>query len=276
MNKTTNITSGIHEYERGQILLIVIMLVATVVTIVTTISFKSTTDTQLTKLQEDSQRTLAAAEAGIEKVIGENITANQTYVYSNLDLDNLSGIQASASQVSVSTAVGSDFVTPMEQKDQAYTFYLADYQSGVFGNGYDGTLTVYYGSEGACGQIALEMTVLSGASAPYAIKRYIADTGSLLGSGTDNIGRSAVTTVEGVKFNCATDAIDIGAVSDPRLIVVRTLFDKTRLGFVGDRTLKSQGRVIMSEAKSQTGVVKRVQLFQSLPQIPAEFFVTTF
>lgn len=262
--------------QEGQVLLIVIMLVATVITVMTTVSFKTTTDTQLTKLQEDSQRTLAAAEAGIEKVIGDNVTANQTYVYSNLNLDNLSGIQASASQVSVSTQTGLSFTTPVQQKDQQYTFYLADYTSGVFSNPYAGAVTVYYGSEGGCGGIALEMTVISGTNAPYEIRRYIADTGNLLGSGTDNIGRAAVTTVDSVKFNCATDPIDISAIPDARLLIVRTLFDRTRIGFTGTQTLRSQGRIIVSEAKSQTGVVKKVRLFQSLPQIPAEFFVTTF
>jgi hypothetical protein len=36
------------------------------------------------------------------------------------------------------------------------------------------------------------------------------------------------------------------------------------------------GRVITSEAKTSTGVTKKIELFQSNPQIPSDFFVTAF
>ena len=52
--------------QKGQILLITVMLLATVMTIVLSVSFKSVTDTQVTKLEEESQKALAAAESAIE------------------------------------------------------------------------------------------------------------------------------------------------------------------------------------------------------------------
>ena len=48
--------------EKGQVLLITIMLLAAAVTVVMTIAFNSTTETQITKLEEDSQKALSAAE----------------------------------------------------------------------------------------------------------------------------------------------------------------------------------------------------------------------
>ena len=56
-------------HERGQVLLITIMLLAAAVTVVMTIAFNSTTETQITKLEEDSQKAMAAAEAALEAAI---------------------------------------------------------------------------------------------------------------------------------------------------------------------------------------------------------------
>ena len=55
--------------QKGQILLITIMLVATVLTVVLAVTFKSTSETQITKLEEQSQKALTAAEAGIEAAL---------------------------------------------------------------------------------------------------------------------------------------------------------------------------------------------------------------
>lgn len=267
--------------EQGQVLLLVVMLLATVITVVTTVSFKSTTDTQLTKLEEESQKTLAAAEAGIEKAIGDGLNTN-TYMYSDLSLNNLSGIDLANSQVNVSNQQSNEFASPLLQNDQQYTFYMSDYDNGTFSNPYTGKLTIYYGSEysstGGCANIALEITMLSGASAPYTMKRYIADTSGKLGPNVltdpDNVGVTGLTTVDNTKFYCKTSQLTMPA--DAKLLIVRSLFDKTKVGLQGTLTLRPQGKVITSEAKSQSGIVKKVELFQSLPQIPAEFFVTSF
>ena len=45
------------------------MLFAAAVTVVMTIAFNSTTETQITKLEEDSQKAMAAAEAALEAAI---------------------------------------------------------------------------------------------------------------------------------------------------------------------------------------------------------------
>ena len=72
--------------------------------------------------------------------------------------------------------------------------------------------------------------------------------------------------------------LDTGA--NNLLLLIRVLSSsptQTRVGLYADGgNLPLQGRTITSEAKSPTGVTKKVQLFQSFPQIPAEFFVTSF
>ena len=51
--------------KRGQILLITVMVLATIMTVVLSVSFQSVTETQTTKLEEDSQNALAASGAAI-------------------------------------------------------------------------------------------------------------------------------------------------------------------------------------------------------------------
>ncbi|MEO0070141.1 MAG: hypothetical protein ABIK18_05040, partial [candidate division WOR-3 bacterium] len=62
--------------QKGQILLITVMVLATVITVVLSLSFKSTIETQTTKLEEEAQRALAAAEAGIEAALKQQGTVD--------------------------------------------------------------------------------------------------------------------------------------------------------------------------------------------------------
>lgn len=273
--------------QQGQVLLIIIMLLATIITVVTTVSFRSTTETQINKLEEESQKTLAAAEAGIEKAIAAKVASGNSQQFNdpNINLQNLSGIDLASSSVNVTSNTGRDFITPLIQKDQQYTFYLGNYNdtaSPPFSAPYPNSVAVYYGSESGCTNLALEITTVSGLSAPYTVTRYISDVGggivtNPVGSGNNNIQGGSGGAISNVNFNCKTN--NIPSVANTVLMIVRTLGDRTKLAIRGSNTtpsLSPQGKYIVSEAKSQTGVIKKIQLFQSLPQIPAEFFVSTF
>ena len=69
---------------------------------------------------------------------------------------------------------------------------------------------------------------------------------------------------------------DIGA--DGQFLLVRVLYAPTKLLFSRSIDLPVQGRTISSSVTSSTsvGVSKKVVLFQSYPQIPGEFFSTSF
>jgi hypothetical protein len=255
--------------QSGQILLITIMLLATVLTVVISISFKSTTESQITKLEEESQKALAAAEAGIEAALrtGSNVAIGT--------LPNLSEFSGNAELVDVTT-IGTKFISPFVTNDQQYTFYLASYSAGAFSTPYSGTVTVYYGDSGTnCNTLAVEITTIAGSGNTQV--KYIADTSGLTG-GSGNIGSATPTTLDDgstqTDFSCKTSAITVPA--DAKVMVIRPIKTGTRIGVQGNANLRPQGKTVVSEATSQTGVTKRVQLFQSFPQIPADFFVTSF
>ena len=251
--------------ERGQVLLITIMLLATVLTVVLAVTFKSTTETQLTKLEEDSQKALAAAEAGVEVALKQNVGDSVPIA----SLPNFSGTGFTG-EATVGVIQDTKFVSPLLQKDQQYTLYLSDYPS--YTNPLNSNLTVSFMSEQqACPGPALELTFVSTTNT---VTRRLVDPCNQIDKPSQDLGTTAnPPPLGGYSFAYKTDSIP---VSSQAILIVRTLSASTRVGLEAQATLPAQGKYVTSEAKHPSGVSKKVQLFQSYPQIPAEFFVTSF
>ena len=261
-------------YKRGQALLIAIMLLATAITIALAITYRSTTDTQLTKLEEESQRALAAAEAGIEAAIRSN--SNVTIADLNL------GVGFSGSATIDTTSNRTNFISPNIEKDGQYAFYLAKYDPSTNAfttngaNRYNGTVRFYFGTNnkktcnGTRNAPALEVTLVKVSGT---IERLLIEPCSSNKIGTSDLNTNDNGTLDGVSFDYFTETL---AISNEKLMFVRVFYSDTKIGIKGNNALPLQGRIIVSEATSPGGVTKKVQLFQSYPQIPAEFFVTQF
>jgi len=263
-------------YQAGQILLIMVMIMAIAITIVLTITFTARTDTQLTKLEEENQKALAAAEAGIEASLksGSNI-ANLS------SIGSLSSTITSGSTTVTSTS-SNQFVSPSLSSGEAFTFYLGSYNSAtktLSDPPSDNDIKISYdtSSSANCDNMVLDIAVVT----TTGVTRYLADTGNKLNSVGTQIGATSASTVGGTTYQCRTSAsIPVTAASHPRFLIVRYISiggpSSTSLGFVGDANLQASGQTVTSQATTRTGVTKKVQLFQSYPQIPAEFFFTSF
>ena len=230
---------------KGQILLITVMLLATVMTIVLSVSFKSSTDTQVTKLEEESQKALAAAESAIEVALKNNSTAT----LGSGSLDSISGFSGEAT---IDTTTSTEFTTPTIVKDGSYTFYLGEYNlaTKTIGSSISQSIDVCFNNG-----TTVEITLVKSTG----VKKYFTN-GSVAG--------------------CPDKGVNIPAVdisTDSKFLFVRVLYAPTKLIFSG-ANLPAQGRTVTSEVKSSTstGVSKKVVLFQSYPQIPGEFFMTAF
>lgn len=253
--------------QQGQILLITVMLLAAAVTVVMTIAFNSTTDTQISKLEEDSQKALSAAEAALEAAVQQK---------ANVALDSLPAFAGSniTGQADIVEVGGNEFVTPLLQRDEQYTFYMSDYLT--LSNYSLADLTIYFKSESPVECPVLELTLINKTN--VITKKIIDPCSAVVTTGLPKISALAITeSVKGVAFGYKTTGTDLNNVNIPdmKLILVRVLNMPTRIGFTGTG-LKSQGRVITSEAKTQSGATKKIELFQSYPQIPSDFFVTGF
>ena len=250
--------------HKGQVLLIAVMLLATVITVVMTIAFNSTTETQVIKLEEDSQKALAAAEAGIDAVIKQSV--NSSVQINSLGQFNTQGITGEAQVTTVSKPT---FISPLLQKDEQYTFYLSDYPTFANPPQPGDLLNLFFVSEvGQCPSI--EILVVTNT---YTQERYAFNTcaSTITNAST---ATNSTTEIENISFQWKTQL----SVTDGIVMFIKVYGDKTKLGFKFEpgRPLPSQGKLIESEARTTSGVVKRVQLFQSFPQIPSNFFMTSF
>ncbi|MFA9288347.1 MAG: hypothetical protein ACEQSA_00510 [Weeksellaceae bacterium] len=293
-----------HRYNdtrSGQALLMLVLVIAMVLTVVVATSFRLSTDTQQTRQQEESVRVLAAADSGIEKGIQEaNAGSTGVKTFEELDL-TLAGIDAENSKVYITQNTSTQFVSPIVQRDDQYIFYLSNYPTNS--TYFTGSINLYFGSSGgaSCGSgpsprniPALEVTLVQG-DANTDVRRWLIDsctTGQYIAADSNKIAPAlhsppVTLTVDESDYSFTHDVsantIDIVGGNKPKMLIVRTLYENTRLGFVSSSSgfgssanFLPQGKEIRAEARSISGTSKVVSLFQSLPQIPADFFVTTF
>lgn len=253
--------------KRGQILLITVMILATVLTVVLSVSFKSVTETQVTKLEEENEKTLAAAEAAIEEVLK---TGSASFGAGGLtDFGSFTG---GAEVVSATT---NSFTTPIIPKDGSYTFYLSEYnpETKTFTGGSLNNEDVEVCFQSATTNPAIEITLVkTGGIFKYPVDPDKGSAGRM--SSTVNPTSSICAGDSSFNYAFSVPAAQIGASS--RFLVVRVLYQATRLHFYRSTNFPTQGKTVSSSAVSTSGVSKKITLFQTYPQIPSEFFNTTF
>ncbi|PIZ66494.1 hypothetical protein CO051_04070 [Candidatus Roizmanbacteria bacterium CG_4_9_14_0_2_um_filter_39_13] len=272
-----------YKNNSGQALIIIVLMIALVLTVIAASSYQLTVQTEGSKLQEESVRALAAADAGIEVglQIANTESAPQTYTFESQGI-NLAGIDATKSEIIVTTPSRSDFVSSLVPKDDQFTFYTAafpEYPAPSF----DGSLTIFFGSEGAgnCSSRstpALELTFISGAGNIVQHQLVEPCTSGQLIDGTSLPVSATPVTVGDVTFNYQVQTIDMSSFPDAKMIIVHPLFGSTRLRFLAGagQSFPNQGKLIESRSYSISGPSKIVTIFQSLPQLPADFYITSF
>lgn len=266
--------------QRGQILLIIILLSTVLVTVGLSVSHVTTEETKISKLEEENKKAFAAAEAGIEARL-KSTTGDITNLQSLLPTN--SGIQSG--QALLTTTTGQTFMTPaLINKDQQYTFYLVNYDktNNTFGANYTPSVDIYFNSTnaGCNAKPVLEISLINDANA---ITRKLADPCGTIGTdlavANGNFTPAGTTIIfrSHLQASLPTDN-NLPEIDNIRLMIVRVLVQSTYLvvqrGSVGN--LPPQGQIITADAKTQTDVTKKIQLLQSYPQIPADFFVTSF
>ncbi|MBI1862897.1 hypothetical protein HYS00_02140, partial [Candidatus Microgenomates bacterium] len=168
------------------------------------------------------------------------------------------------------------FISPSIEKDGEYTFYLGAYTAGTpptFGTSAAEDIRLCFGSSG--NQPALDIAVIK-SGAPK-IRRYVVDPQSRIANvTTGTAGCAGNTTSTSFSYSYTIPGTEVG--TDARLMIVKTLYSSTQLMFIrasGVTAFPSQGTIIQSSATSaNSGVTKKIQLFQSYPLIPVEFFST--
>lgn len=248
--------------KKGQILLIIVMVLATILTVVFSVTFQATNESKTTKLEEESQKALAAAEAAAETAIktGGNVVVGEGA------LSFLSGITGSAT---LQSSVTNTFTSPAVAKDSAYTFYLGDYDPATktIGASISQSVTVCFDAASPDNP-ALELTLVK----ETGVMKYLVDPESRINNAASSEG--ACPADGNYSYSYTISGTDIS--NDSKLLFVRLIYGSSKLVFSRSSDFPIQGKTASSQVTTKTGVSKKVVLFQSNPQIPVEFFTTTF
>ena len=265
--------------QSGMALMFFLVISIIILSVGLTIAEVTTQDTRDAKLGEDESRARAAAEAGIEAALGQG---NEETVDIGALFEN-AGVSGDA-QFSLESAP--EFTTPLISKDAQYTFYLTGYEPAA-----NEVLPGEFSNDLVVNKIQPVVSDCTGAQA-FAVEMTLIDADRA--SPTQGIVQRYIYEQDGC--NIVEGEIDelhfgdamplSGITPGPHILIARVIapnnsFDGAKLQFVnlGGEDLPPQGRVITSTASvgdvKDKSVTKKVKLFQSHPQFPAEFFVTS-
>lgn len=253
--------------ERGQALLIVVLVMVIALTVGLSIASRTITNLRTSTEEANSQKALSAAEAGVEQAIKTN---------TSIATQNLSN--NTSYQTSVTSVLGTQFLmdggNPVQQ-DNGADLWLSDYSSDptkLYLNPWSGRLTVVWGTTSdPCANPAIEVVVISGTKASPVSTRYAYDgcaSRASLNHFSTNVTSSRLTINGKDLYFQNNVAISVSSGLIARVIPI---YQNGPIGIIGSVALPSQGSTITSTGTSGT-TQRKVNVFQGYPEIPAEFF----
>ncbi|TXG76513.1 hypothetical protein E6Q11_04610 [Candidatus Dojkabacteria bacterium] len=261
--------------EKGQILLVVVLAAVISLTVGLAAVSRTVTNSRITNDEADSQKALAAAEAGVEQLVS-NPQASLSVTFNNSS--NVSATTTSVSGQEILINGGNEV-----DQDDGVDIWLSDYST--YNNKWSGNLKIYWSDDpnstacngtSSANSTALEIYLVYGASsADPSTSRYTYDPCSArqTSTGFSAVTDNATTTILGETFNhSVTIAVSSGIVAR-----VTPLYADTRIAVRGytsgniPQDLPSQGSIIESTGKAGTAS-RKVRVFQGYPKLPNEFF----
>lgn len=265
----------IYEYQRGQALLLAVLLVTVVLTVTLSLLSRSIVNIRLSSEEDQSQIALSAAEAGIERSLNASNPIN------NGTLSNNSTFTTTVSNISGNEILVNNGKVIV--KDMGADIWLSDYSTDknlIYKNDWAGDLTVYWGSpsdscqaaESINTMAALELVFLYGNKINPAVVRYAYDPCPARRAVNKLSIPETGGTVAGKAF---ANHVNFN-ISNPYLLLrAIPLYTNTYMGVSGYPALPAQATIINSTGS--TGDVKRsISVTRENPMLPAEFFNYTF
>jgi hypothetical protein len=277
--------------QKGQALLIVVLAMVVALTVGLSVFSRSVINLKNSQQQANSQQALSAAEAGVQQAIGNGTGVAQGQ-FSASNFYASSTIVSGAAEFLLN---GNNKVS----KDDAMYIWLTPYSSDptkLFqdANVWTGNLKIYWGdSTTGCNNAALEIVVISGSRATPVVSRYAYDPCSGT-AGNRNASNhfdspSLVNVDHPISGITLYNAVNI-SVTNGFIARVIPLYTDAYIGVLGTNTppspvLPSQGSIIVSKGtivppnslpnSTSNSVVKKLNVFQGFPEVPAELFPFT-
>lgn len=260
-------------YQRGQVLLIIILVMVVALTIGLSVVSRSIVNLRTTEEEENSQKAFSAAEAGIERLINSSAES--------LTLSDEVGTDASFNAKITSYAKNSNsflvYNYNLIPKDDGADIWLSNYPT--YTSPLNAQVTVYWGSpsdtctnnESTNTESALQIVVISGdINSPQnlAMTHYMLEPCSSRAS-VNNFSQNIQSggVIGGKQF---THSYTV-SVTNGLLMRIIPLYAPTRLGISSTQPLPAQGQIIES-----TGVVanteRKLTVYKGYPTLPVEIF----
>lgn len=260
--------------ERGQILLIVVLVIVVALTVGLSVVSRTITNLKISKENEESQRAFQAAEAGIERALNEIDSlqsggSTQSTLFD--DLENNSSFTTDINLVSGTSFLlnGGEDVVQAVGADVWLSRY-PNYTNTIASN----TISIYWATSdqfrcasggGTSTTPALEVLVLSDDISDPTLQKYVFDSCARI-PGSDS-SPSAGGNIDGVQFSYR----ETFTVTNGLIMKVIPIYNSGVIGIQSSVALPSQGSLIESTGESGE-TVRKVVYFQSYPQIPVEIF----
>ncbi|OGH36788.1 MAG: hypothetical protein A2959_00805 [Candidatus Levybacteria bacterium RIFCSPLOWO2_01_FULL_38_23] len=253
--------------SKGQALLIIVLVMVVALTITLSVISRAVVNLRTTQEQVDSQKALAAAEAGIEQTIKSGTAiANGSFTNTKYST-TINDVSGSSFLVNGGVAV---------EQDKGTYIWLSPYTGDAtqWNQKWNGTLYIYWGeSTTPLNNAALEIAVISGADVASAnIKRYAIDPAGR-GNGFSDPFESAGYTVEGktLRYRAAV------TVTNGMLVRVIPVYKDSFMAVTSATPLPLQGKIISAtgcvpDCTSSSQATRKVTVFQGFPELPADFF----
>ena len=278
------------EYQKGQVLLIIVLVMIVALSIGLSVVTRSITNLQISSEEESSQRALSAAEAGIERAL-----QSDQGISGAIPLDNNSQID----EVTLDTLSGHEFLVNngnLVLKDDGADIWLSTYDEDNPANRYqeplfDQPVSIYWGNPNdSCSDnstAALEILLITkNGNGAAQIQHYPIDPCPSRATTNnfceENDSSDACPRVDshnpgrelgGQRFSYSTTfSVDNGV-----MIRVVPLYAPSTIGVAtlpaseGGRAFPSQGSVIESLGTSGN-TQRKLSVYKGFSKIPTEFF----
>jgi Tfp pilus assembly protein PilX len=255
-------------YQKGQIMLIVVLIMVTVLTVGLSVAARSVTNTRTSQDSASSEKAFSAAEAGVEQSLTSNNNATGSFSNHSSYTTTVVNLSGPAFQLNSGSPI---------LKDDSIDLWLSTYPG--YTNQWGGSFTVYWGktsdtctqSEATNTMAALEVSVLTGTTANPHLTRYLFDPCG--NRQAKNIFTSVIPASYGVaggNYAYKSSLIVIGAGTG-LVASITPLYASTQMAVQDSGGLPSQGTVIQSTGSSG-GTQREIQTYRYYPKLPSEIF----
>ncbi|MDO8460957.1 MAG: PilX N-terminal domain-containing pilus assembly protein [bacterium] len=273
--------------ERGQALLIVVLVMVVVLTVGLSVASRSIVNLRLSSEDQQSQRAFSAAEAGIDIALKTGVAPSPVQLGNNAEIK----------EVRVNPISGNSFLlnggNPVIKDEGIDVWLVAHNEDNEKTINYlnppdPDFFTLYWGnSSDGCSNAALEVIVVSGSSASSATaKRYAYDPCSQRqDSNKFSLANSGQKSIEGKTFFYNTNVTGndrIPRITDGLVVRVIPLYSSTPMALFmcnpgqGQESQNCTPLPLQGKQIESTGVsgetTRKISLFQGYPSLSSEFF----